>query len=1153
MQTDTIPKGKGISYNHTLLTDKHFFGGFFNLAENNKEAAYALYKQRFGKSILEDVLKPDSNVSEPDYIDRVEFLKQYLPVVKYLDLPVEHDLFSRSADKVHARREYLINNFKLLTGTVNDLRNFYTHYHHDALPLDSTLFNLLDNILLNVAKDVRKAKKKRDHTKQLVKDSLKDELVVLSEQKKQQLLEKGKSNPRVKLDDESIENSIFNDAFSHFLYKPKDAKTEMLTDRYKSVYTGDPAENNITISQNGIIFLLSMFLSRKEAKDLRSRMKGYKGNVIKDAPDFPNDRNNSLKFMATHWVYEYLNIKTIRPKLTTGFTKEKLLTEIVDYLTKVPDKVYQNLSSNDQQRFVEDTNEYFKDNEEADATEEARVIHDVIRKRYEDKFNYYALRYLDEFVDFPSLRFQLHIGNYTHHSQSKEINGTKYITERKIKEKVKIFGRLSEVTNIKSEYIQSIRDENSDIGWEEFPNPSFNFVGNNIPIHLNIDGFENRGSKYKDKRNTAEKRTGRGKRLHKQDVVNELVADNNSVIVSEPIAMLSLNELPALLYELLIIGKTGKQIEEILKKKLWQRFATIENYKPGELPNNQIPKKLNKSTGTDSINIDKLKRALQKELDISEAKLTLIKNNRREMDVYKPTRKYVFYAKELGAEAAWLADDLKRFMPIKAREQWKGYHHSQLQNSIAYYHQKPGEAFDLLRTVWNFNDDDFSWNSGIKKAFANNRFFDKFYEAYLNNRKKVLEDFLNHIAQHADDKKMLKRFIKQQHIDNLFYMRLYTIDNTQAIKEKLLAKPFVFPRGIFDDRPTFIKGTNVTDSPDGFAAWYQYLYNKHDYQEFYNYDLDYEENYKAFKISNDGYIENKLNLNAEEQEQKFKMNEDLAIKREKGKDVYLNLIANQLFTDLFKHSADFTLNMLYKDRQERIRIATEAKKQNDREKGDISENILNNSFIWDEQISFTNESGQITEKIRLKNIGKVKVFLNDKRVKKIMGYDPARKWTIQQLEDELYIKANSYETLRREEILKAIQHFEKFIIDENGGHSTAFEIGEHPNFKMYMVNGVLQHIPYIDSGAVDWLKNCKEDYFNKPDVSELNTKPEEIQKVFLLTAVRNKVGHNQLPVTELYNLIKNTVPNHDGLTTTEILLTFTQQIIEYFQNILKNK
>lgn len=181
------------------------------------------------------------------------------------------------------------------------------------------------------------------------------------------------------------------------------------------------------ISSSGVIFLLSCFLNRKEIEDLKANIKGYKGKVTKN--EEPTLEKNSIRFMTTHRIFSFWHYKGLKNKIKTSesATKETLLMQIIDELSKVPDVIYQNLSKDLQDSFIEDWNEYYKDNEEnQENLENSKVVHPVIRKRYEDKFNYFAIRFLDEFVDFPSLRFHVHLGNYLVDSREKEIGNVFY-------------------------------------------------------------------------------------------------------------------------------------------------------------------------------------------------------------------------------------------------------------------------------------------------------------------------------------------------------------------------------------------------------------------------------------------------------------------------------------------------------------------------------------------------------------------------------------------------------------------------------------------------------------------------------------------------------------------------------------------------------
>lgn len=1162
-------------YNHSLLSDKHFFGSYLNLAQNNIENVLTLYSERFTrtgnpgnlKSAIDNLLIIDK-LSEPDYINHVEFLKLYFPVANYLDLPITDEKFKNKPDKNIARREYFKDNIKRLITSIKNLRDFYTHYYHQPLSFDPELHLLIDAIFLQVILDVKRQKKKNDHTRQFLKQSLKEEYPILFDLKKRDLQDKKAKGKTVFMDAESIHNAVFNDAFFHLLYKK-----DQLNSFYKSALPdNDHCENTISLSQNGLLFLLGMFLNKKEGEDLRSQIKGFKGKVIKDHPEFPSGQNNSFRFMATHWVFSYLAFKGIRQKINTTFDKETLLIQIVDELSKVPDEVYNNLSFEKQQQFVEDINEYIKEGNETETLSDAIVIHPVIRKRYENKFNYFVLRYLDEFAGFPSLRFQIHLGNYIHDRRIKNIAGTSFETDRIVKEKINVFGHLSEVGNLKADYFEKNGALATDSGWEIFPNPSYNFVSENIPIFINsqkskpfVSGAKEVFSTIRKNRIRVEKDLNKNMQRDENKFSKEKMAaliDSNidgetydKIYIGPPTAMLSLNELPALLYELLVRKTSPKMIEDTMVQKLMDRFTIIEKYTPSDgLSASQITKNLRRSDVTEKIDTEKLQRAIEKEIKICDEKLAIISQNRKDTRAPHHKRKFIFTNKELGSEATWLTDDLIRFMPKDARENWKGYQHSQLQQSLAYFNQNTREAFSLLQSVWNFKDTKYSWNSGIHKAFISCKHFDMLLERYLNNRKDTLTAMYEGVRSFSSNTKMLKKLIEQQNIWTIFKKRLFQINPIDQQKERLLAKPLVFPRGIFDEKPTFIKDSKPTEQPEAFADWYRYTYEAHPYQRFYelerNYDLLFEQN----QLSNEYFSTNKKGLSKAEQLALFQLKQDLKIKRVKNQDLFLKLIAEDIYNKTFKHEATLSLSDFYLTQEERLEKEANARKQSERQKKDTSKNIIKDNFIWSKTISI--QDGQVyAENIKLKDIGKFRRFLNDSKVKTILSYDLNRRWTKQELEDELSIKRDSYETIRREELLKEIQLFEKIILEsynfDGQQHPTDLESENNPKFKHYVVNGVLRKKQLAPENEIQWLLGCSEKQFDTLTLAELTAKTDVIQKAFLLIVIRNKFAHNQLPKDVFYGMIKKyTYPDcvSNDKTASSVILEFTQNIISLFRD-----
>lgn len=1122
----------GITYSHTSKEDKYFFGGFLNLGINNLEVLIKAFKLKFFpgsekkigiKNFLQTYFK--EGISDRDFELRVEFLKNYFPVVSYLD---------------EKNKELLRNQLDLLFKSLESLRNFYTHYYHRPLNLPEELFDLLDIIFSKVASDVKANKVKDDKSRHLLNAKLSVELEIRYQLQVEKLKELKIAGKNVNLhDQDAIRNGVLNSSFNHLIYKNETG--DIVRRRYAARYSEIvPAENGITISQSGLLFLIGFFLKKTESENLRSRVKGFKAKIIKKG----EENISGLKYMATQWTFSYLSFKQPKQTLTTDFDRETLLLQIIDELSKVPNEVYKAFNEETRNLFVEDINQYLKEGNDDYTLEEAQVIHPVIRKRYEDKFNYFAIRYLDEFAGFKSLRFQVHLGNYVHDTRVKNISGTELQTERRIKERVKVFGKLSDAQRLKNEYFADESHQDKGLGWEILPNPSYVFIDNNIPIYLKVDEItEARKSAQANRKNVApdERRSRSADKMQKHNIINEI---SPRLRKDEPTALLSLNEVPALLYEILVKGTSTDKIEELLKSKVIERIQIIKNYNPeNPLPASQISKRLknNKISGK-QYNIEKLKQLLDEELIMVDEKLALIYKHRVEFNKKvgrKILRKFIFGFSELGKEAAWIAKDIKRFMPPVARKEWKGYQHSQLQQSLSYYESRPDEALNILKNNWDFDDESTLWNSWIKNSFKE-KSFDRFYERYLRGKREFLENLLDNLKNfNAVSKKLIEKFLSQQMPKNFFDKRLYILESLDQEKDKILSYPLLFPRGLFDPAPTFIKGVRVTVEPERFAAWYQYGYSaEHLFQKFYEMDRDYTELINDDIENRSAADKNKDNFTNEQQLTLIKKKQDLKIKNVKIQDLFLKLIAEKLFSDIFNYHSEINLSDLYLTQVERIEKEQQAAQQSIRSIGDDSQNIINDNYIWSKTISY--QKDRIYEPaVKLKDIGKFKYFLNDARIERLLSYDILKIWSKAKIEKEISIGSTSYESIRRESIFKELQKFEKEILAQyKGEHPEELEDEINPSFKKYVVNGVLRkHYNQVSEIDCQWLYNFGESSFEKPEVVEdLKTKDSLVQKAFLLVYLRNKFAHNQLPEKRIYQYITENYYEIKGETVAETLL-----------------
>jgi len=1133
---NTQPVGLGVYYSHTSKKDKHFFGGFLNLGINNLEVLIEAFNLKFFPKDKKTIdiknfvqICFGIKISDHDFESRVEFLQKYLPVVRYLD---------------KRNKESFKNQVDLLFRSLDSLRNFYTHYYHGPLSLPEALFDLLDDTFSKVASHVKSNKVKDDKSQHLLKSSLSEELDARYKLQLERLKAAGK---KVYLHDhDAIRNGVLNSSFDHLIYN-NEADAAVVTRRYAAHYSEiEPADNGITISQSGLLFLAGLFLKRKEVEDLKSRVKGFKAKIIKEG----EENISGLKYMATHWVFSYLSFKQPKQTLTNDFDRETLLLQIIDELSKVPDDVYQAFSEETRNLFVEDINQYLKEGNDDYTLEEAQVIHPVIRKRYDNKFNYFAIRYLDEFAGFKSLRFQVHLGNYVHDRRTKHISGTELQTERRIKERVKVFGRLSDAQRLKNDFFADESHRDQELGWEIFPNPSYVFIENNIPIYFKVDnevGEAMKSAKARRKSLSADERKVRSEDKAQKHIIVNSISQKGLLRKDEPTALLSLNEIPALLYEILVKGTSPDEIEEILKFKAVERVQTIKNYNPEQpLPASQISKRLRTNTivAGKQYNLDKVKQLLDKEIFSADEKLALIYKNRAELNKKiggKVLRNYIFGFSELGREATWIAEDIKRFMPVPTRREWKGYQHSQLQQSLSYYESRPDEAFNILKDNWNFDDEAMLWNSWIKDSFKE-KSFDQFYERYLHGKRKYLENFLENLQNFSPgSNKILEKFLSQQMPKNFFDKRLYVLEPLEREKDKILSYPLVFPRGLFDPAPTFIKGVRITEEPERFAAWYHYGYSPdHPFQRFYDMERDYTDLINTDTENRTDADKNKPDFTVEQQYALIKKKQDLKIKNIKIQDLFLKLIAETLFQDVFDYTSEIGLSDLYLTQAERIEKEQNAALQSVRRAGDDSDNIIKDNFIWSKTISY--EKGQIYEPaVKLKDIGKFRYFLNDGRIGRLLSYDTSKIWSKSEIENEIYIGPGSYESIRREAIFKELQKLEvKILAGYEGEHPEELEFENNPSFKKYIVNGFLRkQSDTVSETDCSWLDSFRDSTFENPEVFEnLSDKAPLIQEAFLLVYLRNKFAHNQLPVKEAYYYIYENYSELRGSTVAETLLNF---------------
>ncbi|MFO7867866.1 MAG: type VI-B CRISPR-associated RNA-guided ribonuclease Cas13b [Bacteroidales bacterium] len=1057
-------------FDYSKKDEKYFFGSFFNLADNNIKVVKDLSEKRFKCPTKDFYFLFNENITVSDFENRVDFIAQYFPVVNYFD---------DTSKIINERIKYFEKKLKLFFKTIHSLRNFYTHYHHEPVCIDDSIFNDIEYIFKDVCQNVKTNRFKNPSFRFLLKRHNAEEWKQLIENKRNTLQKNKQKNKRIVITDKSIENAVINDLFKHLI----DEKHERIQKYYipKSNNYCE-TENKIALSQNGMLFLLCMFITKNESQNVLMHVKGFK-----------NTQN--LQNIVTHWIYTFLSFKGVKTKLHSAFDQESFLLQICDELSKVPDNVYKVLPEEKKNEYIFGVNENLEKYDNI-------FVSSVIRKRYEDKFNYFVLRFVDEYINMPNVKFQINLGNYVRNIEQKVIEGVGTDTTRYLIEKIKIFGKLSDITRIKHHNIsQSVEDR---IGWELYPNPSFNIIGNNIPIFANLQNIKDIDGSYamfgklcRLKKNSPQRNVD----SMVKEIDENLTNTKNKIDNRNPTALFSLSEMKALLFMFLVEKENKEKIETKIITKIIQQFNEIENFDPTQ--NNKksnIPKRLQKSLSDKVVlNKEKLLNAIRFEYDESEKKLHILNQHRTEVKNKK--RKFVFHTNEMGKESVFIAKDLIRFMPKKIREEhWRSRHHTQLQKSLAYFNTTPKESYLVLSSFWDFSDTEYYWNSSLKNILYKSTNFEHLFEQFYEFKKHFFNEKLKEI-ENIDSDSELQNYTTDSHIWNFFHENKFVINQTETIKERLLSQSLSLPRGIFDDRPTYIKGVNIDEQPERFSKWYRHALKSinGNMQSFYTDSTEeyiYDYVFNKEKESRQVISENKKNLSEEAQKEYFIRKYNQSIKQQMIKDVFLKHIVDYLFQEIFN-----------------IPLSIELK--------DFSKSL------WEKEVPIEYE--HICEpQIKLKDFGKLKRYMYDERVTTMFSYnnekdnDCDKKWNRKEIEDQI----ESYETLRSREIFKEIQEFEKIIVDKSYDGILNEELIDNSgnlNFKLYIEKGIVSK-------------------YSLGDDCEISLKKEA------LICIRNKFAHNQLPDYSTYNYLLTLFPEVDENSSyAEQYLYFLQKLIHFFK------
>jgi hypothetical protein len=616
---------------------------------------------------------------------------------------------------------------------------------------------------------------------------------------------------------------------------------------------------------------------------------------------------------------------------------------------------------------------------------------------------------------------------------------------------------------------------------------------------------------------------------------------------------MSLNELPALLYALLIGHKSPEDIEDQIIQTYQEHFHEIEKGEGKHLPKNLTQ---SKKEGAD---IGKLQRDIQKVIDDSNERLLSFDKLKREKSKGRNSRPlyHVFDSKTMGETVSFLAKDILRFMPVTYRENWKGYMHSEWQALLSHYEVDRQAAIDLLFSCWKIQNDPESIGMEIRNLFQKSETFEELYEEYLKFRKQYMRLLLVGLNSAAGVSRLERKLFNENGVWNYFHKRLYVRDPTATLTDRLLARPIVLPRGIFDKKPTYIKGKDPEMNREDFADWYVYPYEREcGVQMFYGYGLDTDCGFEDYRIFSESIRDNRYDWSEEHQRELFKKKELSRVKNVKRKDAFLYLMVKKMLEDEgvpFKLS----LNDFYLPQEAISKRKGVALGQKNRQPGDKSENIRKETYIWNMTLPFYYEREDknekkhkvfYEEKVQVKDLRTLAARMTNLKVLRLFDYDPSHLWNRKSLESEL----SNYEKIRRENLLVIIQRFEREVLLRYGWKEgevapddlliTDKKGKKIPNFKRYVFSSPLgfskEAIPQLLDNS--WLQLKR----NYPQIAAFS----KVSQGYQLIQIRNNFAHNKLPDVSFFRECTTFLAKDPSEYYSQYYFRLTEKIINSLEN-----
>lgn len=605
-QFKLVPVDYSRPYDEQPECKRHVIGAYANLARHNMTVTINAIMQAIGLGLfnennIDDAFNSSHRkiLSQLDNIQKVNLQKRlyrHFPFFKRMKLEDEN--------KKSVQLSTLLEVMSDFTSCMAMIRNFYTHYHPynspaelaNQLGLKKQMGKRLQYLFENTCQ-MFKSNENLDHESNEVFAALR-----IPEDYIEEFMPGDK-------DYQKLETLLKDPKVSRF--KKQGLKLDMKTLKItkKAVrYIRNPEyqaymmDDKKGMSDIAVIYFLCLFLEKKVSFELMEEV-GLTGQI-----KF-NGKNADQQLLFVKEILCMNRIRMTKTKLDSEMTDTALALDMINELRKCPKPLYEVFCKEARDEFKDDSTvqwekehrtEAVDTEENTDNEDEMAIEKDTPRStfvRWEDRFPQMALRYIDYQGLFNDIRFQLNLGKYRfafyQHDKAYSVDNEERL--RILQKEMHGFGRIQEVQAKKNEkwavlydkkYVEEgLTKKKPDLAGQA-PYVTEQYAQYAIDEKSHSVGLRWEGWKA----------TGDSKK-HYGDLDNQKMfipylptkplqegkQTNQSEPLLPPQALLSLYELPGLLFYQYLLAKQGKnkfEAEIIIKKyyhSLYRFFLDVSS------------------------------------------------------------------------------------------------------------------------------------------------------------------------------------------------------------------------------------------------------------------------------------------------------------------------------------------------------------------------------------------------------------------------------------------------------------------------------------------------------------------------------------------------------------------------------------------------